>query len=173
MKTVFISAGHSSADPGAAAFGRTESQIVTDFRNMVARYLAGAGVTFATDGTGSENMPLREAVKIAARHPVAVEFHLNAAANPKATGVETLSGPDDMALGSKICAAVARVLDIKNRGTKPENAGQHHRLAFVQAGGIIVELFFLTNPADLLIYETKKWLVARAVAEVLISEAQS
>jgi N-acetylmuramoyl-L-alanine amidase len=171
MKTIFLSAGHSTTDPGATAFGRTEAQIVADFRNMVAHYVAAAGTTFQTDGTGQENLPLREAVKLAAKHPIAVEFHLNAAANPKATGVETLSGPGNMALGGRICAAVSRVLDIKNRGAKPENAGQHHRLAFVQAGGIIVELFFLTNPADLLIYETKKWLVARAVAEVLIAEA--
>ncbi|MEO6657919.1 MAG: hypothetical protein ABIM73_06560, partial [Arenimonas sp.] len=63
-------------------------------------------------------------------------------------------------------------LGIRNRGAKPENARQHHRLAFVQAGGIIVELFFITNGNDLLAYDAKKWLAARAVAEVLLEDVQ-
>lgn len=171
MKSIFLSAGHSDTDPGAVANGRREADIAVEFRNLVSFYLLRAGVPHELDGAGTENLPLREAVRKARRHPIGLEFHCNAAANPAATGVETLSGPEDFPLAADICKALAESLGIRNRGAKPENAGQHHRLAFVQAGGIIVELFFLTNAEDLAAYDARKWLAARAVADVLIAQA--
>jgi N-acetylmuramoyl-L-alanine amidase len=164
---VLISAGHSNTDPGAVANGRREADIATDFRNILVACLADLGIKAETDGKGKVNLPLREAVKLAKGKDIAIEVHLNAAANPTASGVETLSGPEDMQLGAKLCAAISRELNIKNRGAKPENAGQHHRLAFVQAGGIILELFFITNPNDLAAYDGRKWPLARAVAKVI------
>lgn len=163
---VFLSAGHSLTDPGAVANGRKEADIAVDFRNMVALYLDRAGIPVVTDGSHKDNWPLKQAAAEARKHKIAVEFHCNAA-SPSATGVETLQGDSDFALGQSICDAISVQLGIKNRGAKPENSGQHHRLAFVQAGGIIVELFFITNLSDLAAYDAKKWLAARAVAEVL------
>lgn len=172
MKHVVITAGHSNADPGAVGGGTTEAAVVTDFRNMVAHYLREAGVAFTTDGTGDQNLPLSAAIKLVTPGSVAVEFHCNAAANAKATGVETLSRDRDKPLGAQICAAIADELGIANRGAKGESSGQHSRLGFVQAGGVIVELFFLSNPGDLAAYQAKKWLVAKAVARVLAAAAQ-
>lgn len=169
-KSVFLSAGHSDSDPGAVANGRREADITVEFRNMVSFYLSRAGIKHELDGSGTSNLPLSQAVKKAALHSIAVEFHCNAATSG-ATGTETLSDPDDMFFGSQIAKAVADALKIKNRGAKPEGAGQHHRLAFVRAGGIIVELFFITNFGDLSKYEQRKWLAAKAVADVLIDKA--
>ncbi|HRP74569.1 MAG TPA: N-acetylmuramoyl-L-alanine amidase [Rhodocyclaceae bacterium] len=173
MKSVFLSAGHSDTDPGAVANGRREADIAVAFRNMVAFYLQRAGVPHELDGTGTTNLPLAIAAVRARYHPIGVEFHCNAAALPSATGVETLSGPKDMVLGGRICAALSGALGIRNRGAKPESAGQHHRLAFVRAGGIIVELFFLTNPRDLAAYDARCWVAARDVAQVLIEAAEA
>ena len=164
---ILISAGHSDSDPGAVAFGRREADIATEFRTILVKCLADLGIQAETDGKGRENLPLREAVKLAKGKDIAIEIHLNASANATASGVETLSGPEDMQLGAKLCAAVSQSLNIRNRGAKPENAGQHHRLAFVQAGGIILELFFLTDPNDLAAYDGRKWPLARAVAQVI------
>ena len=164
---VLISAGHSDSDPGAIAFGRREADIATEFRTILVKCLSDLGIQAETDGKGKDNLPLREAVKLAKGKDIAIEIHLNASGNATASGVETLSGPKDMQLGARLCAAVSQSLNIKNRGAKPENAGQHHRLAFVQAGGIILELFFLTNPNDLAAYDGRKWPLARAVAQVI------
>lgn len=164
---ILISAGHSDSDPGAVAFGRREADIATEFRTILVKCLADLGIQAETDGKGKDNLPLREAVKLAKDKGIAIEIHLNASANATASGVETLSGPEDMDLGARLCAAVSQSLNIRNRGAKPENAGQHHRLAFVQAGGIILELFFLTNPNDLAAYDGRKWPLARAVAQVI------
>ncbi len=173
MKSILISAGHSNTDPGAVAFGRREADIAVEFRNLVAFYLQRDGVPHELDGSGTVNMPLREAVVRAKRHPIGVEFHCNAAGSAAATGTETLSGQKDVVLGASICEATANALGIRNRGAKPENSGQHSRLAFVQAGGIIVELFFLTNPDDLAAYDARKWVAARDVAAVLAAASRT
>lgn len=173
MKSVFLSAGHSNTDPGAVAFGRREADVAVETRNMVSFYLSRAGVPHGLDGKGTENLPLSRAVARARDHDIAVEFHCNAAASAKATGVEALSGPKDTKLSAAICKAVSGALGIANRGAKPENAGQHHRLAFVQAGGVIVELFFITSRNDLAAYDARKWLAAKAIAEVLIRAAKA
>lgn len=172
MRHIVISAGHSNTDPGAAGNGYTEAMIVTEFRNLVAYYLELGGADFSKDGEGSENLPLREAIKLIKPGSIAVEFHCNAFTSPTATGVETLSNNDLFELGADLCEEISKVLGIRNRGAKGQASGQHSRLAFVQSGGLICELFFITNPNDLDLYLGKKWVVARAVAQVLIDHAK-
>ena len=183
VKTIYLSAGHSNADPGVVrtavknrdgkvvAAERREADIAVEFRNMVSLYLFRAGIKHDTDGKGTENYPLNRAATVARKHDIAVEFHCNSGP-ATATGAETLSAPRTMALAAQLSRAVSSGLNIRDRGAKPENAGQHSRLAFVQAGGIIVELFFLTNTDDLRAYDERKWLAARNVAEVLIGAAK-
>lgn len=171
MKKIVITAGHSNTDPGATNGLVTEADIVTDFRNLVAFYLKQAGVDFVVDGEGAENKPLREAVKLVSPNRLCVEFHCNAFSDPKATGVETLSHDHLKPVGTTLCEVVSRTLGIRNRGAKGESSGQHSRLAFVQAGGLILELFFITNPDDLERYLAKKWVLARGVAGTLIELA--
>ena len=169
-KSLFISAGHSHTDPGAVGKGHTEADIVLSFRDAVADELQGK-VVFAKDGERGQNLPLRDAVRMASEHDVAVEFHCNAFSNPDATGVETLSAREDYPLGEAICEAVSETLSIANRGAKGEGSGQHSRLAFIRdAGGIIVELFFISNPSDVAAYFRHKRQLAQVLARVLIDE---
>lgn len=171
MKTILISAGHSDSDPGAVANGRREADVTVEFRNMVSFYLAQMGVKHDLDGQGTQNLPLPIAVKMAKQHQIAVEFHCNASPNKTASGAETLSNADDMAFGASLARAAALAFDIPNRGAKPEDSGHHHRLAFVRVGGVICELFFITNPSDLSQYDRRKWVAAQAVANVIAAEA--
>ena len=59
-----------------------------------------------------------------------------------------------------------------DKGWKAENSGQHSRLAYVSNGGIILELFFISNDEELSIWKQKKWLVGKAVAEVLMEHVK-
>lgn len=167
MKPIVITAGHSNKDPGAVNGVLTEADVCSDFRNLVSFYLTRDGVAHHKDGSGAENLPLANAIKLITPGSIAVEFHCNAFTKPSATGVETLSRASEKALGVKLCAAVADTIGIANRGAKAENSGQHSRLGFVSAGGVILELFFISNPNDVRAYLDKKWLVAKAVAAVL------
>jgi len=168
-KSLFISAGHDDSDPGAVANGYTEAQIVLEFRDLVASVLRREGLAFSKDGEREENLPLRDAARLASQHDVAVEFHTNAA-TPAASGAETLSRPGNFGKGAELTALISKVLDIPDRGAKPEDAGQHSRLAFVsQGGGIIVELFFLTNQRDLRRFREWQHELAEKVAMLLAS----
>ena len=167
-----ITAGHSNTDPGAVAGTRKEADIARDMRSMVALKLRQRGHTVATDGEGEVNKPLREAIALIKPGAVAVEFHCNASTNSRATGVESISLPRHKALSQRISACVSKVLGLPLRGDAgwiDQSASARGRLGFVNAGGIIVELFFISNPDNLQAWESKKWLVATAVTNALES----
>ena len=172
-KSITITAGHSNKDCGAVnpSTGDREADIVIDMRNMVAGYLRKAGITVYVDGEGKFNQSLSDAVKLVKLSPIAVEFHCNASGNASAKGVEALSQVKDKTLAQSLCKAVSGVLGNPLRGNQgwlPENGGQHSRLAYVSAGGIILELFFISNLVELGTWKEKKWLVAKAVSQTLI-----
>lgn len=171
MAKFTITAGHGAGDPGAVAFGRKEADIAVDMRNMVTFYLERAGHTVYNDGEGKENKSLSEAIKLINKSPIAVEFHCNAFDKPTAGGTEALAQPKDKAISAAICSAIVKHLGNKVRGDlggwKSEGSGQHSRLGYVRNGGIIVELFFITNPKELAAWDEKKWLVASDVAKVI------
>lgn len=169
---MFISAGHSNKDPGAVSGSRKEADIAEDFRNLVSTQLSISKYPHEVDARGTENTVLNDAIKRMKAHRVGMEFHCNAAENPAATGVEVLCAPKDNILAGRICKAIADSLGIRNRGVKPENSGQHHRLGFVQAGGMIVELFFISNKSDLAAYDEKRLDAAKNVARILIEYGQ-
>lgn len=178
MNVITITAGHSNTDPGAvnAKSKITEASVTCEMRNMVAHYLDTAGIHYRTDGTGTTNQPLNNAIKLISGSKAAVEFHCNSSSSAGSKGVEALAQPKDRELCQRLCRAVASVTGSNLRGDKgyqPENAGQHTRLGYVRAGGIILELFFISNDAELAIWNAKKWLIAKAVAEVLIHEAKA
>jgi len=171
-RSLFISAGHSDTDPGATGHGMTEADIVLEFRDLLADALRHRGLVFDKDGERGQNLPLRDAVGAAKSHNIAVEFHCNAFTNPAASGVETLSSRENYPLGESLCNAIATVLGINNRGAKGESSGQHSRLAFIRdGGGVIVELFFITNKKDLSTYIANRRRVVDAVADVLTDAA--
>ena len=168
-----VTAGHSNTDAGAVNGKLHEQVIATDARNIVAWYLQNAGITVRMDGFGNDNKPLREAVKLVKGSDIALELHCNASVNPSAKGVEVLANLWHKSLAQRIAQAIANVIGTPVRGDKgykPENAGQHSRLAYVQAGGMVVELFFISNQDELDVWNNKKWLVCKAIANVIIEE---
>lgn len=170
-KSLFISAGHSDTDPGAKGNGYSEADIVLEFRDMLATELEVLGVSFGRDGSAGSNLPLRDAINLAKSYDLAIEFHCNAFHLPSATGVETLSRSHHHSLTNKLNALISSTLGINNRGSKGESSGQHSRLGFIsQADGIIVELFFISNPEDVRKYQENKNVLAKRVAELLKEE---
>lgn len=169
--TVTITAGHGGRDNGAVNGQITEAEIATDMRNIITFYLERDGIKVRTDGRGSDNQTLREAIKLIKGSKIAVEIHTNSFHLPSAKGVEALAQRKDRVICQKLCSAVAKIMDTPIRGSeggfKSEGSGQHSRLGYVRNGGIILELFFLSNPSELKIYQAKKWLIAREIAGVI------
>lgn len=170
-KTFIISAGHSNTDPGAVSNGVKESDISVELRNLVANILRAEGHTIFTDGDYLENLPLRGAIKLIKKGAIALEIHCNASTNSTASGVESiaLNGPM-MQMCKDLSKAVADVLGEKVRGDAgfiDPTKSARGKLGWCDAGGIILETFFLSNPKSLAMYKEKKQEVAKAIAGVL------
>nr|DAO65873.1 MAG TPA: Cell wall hydrolase autolysin [Caudoviricetes sp.] len=173
-KTVTLTAGHSNVDPGACNGSDREADLAQDMRNIISSILRNDyGLIVRTDGEGKGNMPLREAVKLIRGSDVAIEFHTNAAAAKTATGIEALSTPKNKRWCQVLSKAVSKKTGWKLRGEdgfKPDNAGQHSRLAYAQAGGIVFEPFFISNDTDLALFKSTKWGICRAIADAITME---
>ena len=173
-KIITLTAGHSNSDPGAVNGSDREADLAQDMRNIVASILRrDYGFTVRTDGEGKGNLPLRDALKLIKGSALAVEFHCNAAVSKVATGIEALALPRHKHTCQRLAAAVAVASGWGlrgERGYKPDNAGQHSRLAYAQAGGIVFEPFFISNDADLALFKRKKWPICRAIADAIAKE---
>jgi N-acetylmuramoyl-L-alanine amidase len=169
-----ITAGHGAGDPGAVANGVTEADIAVELRDLVAMELLLAGHTVTTDGKKGENQALRMAIKLFGLAPVRLEIHCNASTNGQATGVESISLPKDKALAQRISRGVAQELMLKLRGDQgwiDQSKSARGKLGYVEAGGVILETFFISNPRDLAAYQASKPAVAKAIAKALTAAA--
>ena len=171
-KTVTITAGHSNTDPGAVNGRYREADLAVEFRNGICLRLEKLGYVVLTDGTSFVNNNLNTAISLAKKADLAIEFHLNASDNKTAKGVEVLSLDKDKTLSQLICAAISRVLDTPVRGSdkgwKSQSSGQHSRLGFCVAGGLIVESFFISNEAELNKYLGRREALYDAIVEVIV-----
>ena len=166
-----ITAGHSNTDPGAVNGKVKEADLVVNFRNAVTHYLREAGLQVKTDGTGTKNDPLSSAIKLIKGSSVAVEFHMNAATSKQANGVETIALPKDKKLAQDLSKAVADALGSRLRGDNgwiDQSRSARGSLGFINAGGLIVELGFISNEAELAAFQARYWIAAKAVANILL-----
>jgi N-acetylmuramoyl-L-alanine amidase len=169
---ILVSAGHGGTSPGASYFGHTEAALMLELRNYVSMRLLERGHAVMQDGGDHENLPLPEAVKLIKGMDVAIELHTNAA--PGGAGVELVSLPRHKAQAQKIARAIGRALSIPVRrdgGWMRQEDTPHGSLAFVRAGGMVVEVFFLSNRDELDRYLKAKHDVAEAIAEALSESA--
>lgn len=166
MSTYLISAGHGGADPGAVAFGRREADIALTMRELVATRLLEMRHAVMQDGACGQNLPLRDALRLIKGTDLAVELHCNAGP-ATATGVEVIAPAHLRPVAQRIARAIALETGQRLRGQGgwiDQAQSQHQRLAWVQAGGLIVEMVFLTNPADLRAFLDKQERIAQAIA---------
>lgn len=173
---VTVTAGHSNKDPGAVNGKFKEAELVSQFRNAVAYYLREAGIQYKTDGVGTLNHDLNAAIKLIKGSSVAVEFHMNAAASKQANGIETIALPKDKKLAQDLSKAVADVFGSRLRGDNgwiDQSQSARGKLGFISNGGLIVELGFISNEAELAQFNAKYWTAAKAVAMVLIKSEKA
>lgn len=170
---VLVSAGHTNVagmDQGAAGNGFIEGKEAVEIRDRVAAILRERGVSVLEDGADGVSEPLTKAIVLARKADIAVEFHFNAGP-PAATGIEVLSKPNKRPLALRLAAAINRATGISLRGGdggwKSDQSGQHHRLGFCEAGGLIVEMCFISNASDMAVYEANFEAIVRGIAEVL------
>ena len=177
MSKILVAAGHSSTESGASSpDGRfVEADLALLLRDLILADLRARGINAIGDGDDGENLPLRDSIALARTVQVACEIHFNTSTNKNVSGVEVLAHPKHKPLAQRLALAIVSATGSKMRGDggfKLPNSGQHSRLGFVQAGGLVVEVEFLSSPAAMARYMANEDKVARALAEVLFQEVQ-
>ena len=173
-KKILVSAGHSTVPPkdsGASGNGFVEAQEALKLRDAVAKILLEKKAEVTIDGVDGESQPLRKAIELAKKAEVAVEIHFNAGGST-ATGIEVLAKANHTALAQKLAGAIAEATKLKLRGDKgykADNSGQHHRLGFCEAGGLIIDVCFISNLDDMTAYSANFPQIALNLANVLAS----
>lgn len=169
---ITVTAGHGDGDPGATYGGMTEADLMAELRDLVAARLREAGHEVRTDGEGRVNRALTYAVQLIGGSDVAIELHTNAAENPAATGVEVIALPRQREAAQRVARAIANCLGLRLRGAAgwiDQSMSARGRLGFVSRGGMVVEVFFLSNAEDRGAYLVSREAVADAIAEAVMS----
>lgn len=175
---ITITAGHGGGKPGNTWGGHTEANLMTQLRFLVAMKLRELGHEVTEDGARDENWELAEAQKLIAGADLAIELHTNASANRNAEGVEVVAPPSRSALAQRLAHAIGGVLRIPPRrvaGWFPLDQFKRelgYTPGFVGRGGLIVEVFFQSNPKELAAYLERTWLVASAIARAVDDSLQ-
>ena len=175
MSIIVLTAGHSSTDPGACSGGYTEAGLMLELRGVTAEMLRQRGHVVIEDGADGENLPLRHAISLIEQGALAVELHCNASDNPSARGVESISLPGLRSFCRRLSAAVANVLGTRVRGDRgwiDQSQSARGRLGYVNAGGVILETFFISNPIEREAYFARLPEVAGAIADAIHEELQ-
>jgi N-acetylmuramoyl-L-alanine amidase len=184
MRKVFISAGHSNTrgrDRGAAGNGYVEGDLTVEYRNLLTAELNKLGIKPIVD---ADNSILAETIRffqnLTTNTCIVIDIHLNAAADPSATGTETLIPAQNTEFERNLAKAmsddVARILGIPLRGNhaglrgvKTELNSHHGRLGWMRLTGenILLETYFISNPNDTQKYQANKHLLAAAHARTI------
>lgn len=184
--TVAIDAGHGGPDPGAVgAEGTLEKHITLAIALQLDGILRGAGLTTVLTRTadqdlvGDEEVPHRQRADLIARAEVVnaskadafVSLHANSFPNPALRGAQTFyfEGDDGgWRLALHIQNALNRALPANNRRAA---AADLRILHDVQSPAAVVEVGFLTNPAEELLLNDEEYQrrVAQAVADGIVS----
>lgn len=157
---IFASAGHNPKgkriDVGAVNATTNEAAEMVKFRNKFVEALLRdhCDVDVIVD---QDNETLSEYLKRikTGNGSVVLEFHLDAASSPKATGTTCIVANDaselSKAFAQELVDTTAVTLGIFNRGVKPESYTYVGKLGIMRKAGIValLELGFISNPEDM------------------------
>lgn len=173
ITVIYPSAGHHAKDPGAVANGRKEADMTIDFRNLVSKELTKRNHKHIMDKDWETNTQHQNRIKPGAGS-VLIDFHFDAAGE-KASGTTSFYANNASPLSKQFAADIvdttAKVLGIPNRGARPESLTNRGRIGILHTkAGIacLLEIGFITNKFDVLMYEKHKHALAKAIAEILI-----
>lgn len=177
---IFLSAGHTPKgpyyDPGAVSGGVKEADLTMDLRNLIATELSAKKANVKVD-KDTESLAQYIGRIEPGSGSVVCDLHYNAAANPKATGVECVvparHTTAEWNCAKELAAVVSKHTGIRlrgNNGVITEADTARGRLAIMREDGlnVLLEVCFITNPSDMAAYRKNKEIIAKDIARVLM-----
>jgi N-acetylmuramoyl-L-alanine amidase len=173
-RTIFLSAGHGGADPGAVANGYIERDLAIELRLLVANELKSRySINAKLDPNQNK---LIETLKWLAgkflTKDILFDIHWNAGGG---TGIEVIvpevSSNFERTLAQTLADRISAITGWKKRGggVKPESSTARKRLGWMRpnAENILIEVCFIDNKTDMALYESNKVTIAKTIAQIL------
>ncbi len=161
MPKIFLSAGHSTSDPGALGNNTSEHLEVQKAVESAAIRFASTGVEMIVP---PENLNLVQKIAWinaqATPEDFALEIHLDAG-SPTANGSSIWyeeGKNEEKSIAEYFASALSVRLGTKNRGAQPDTTNRHGRLGFVRdtiCPAWLFECGFITNISDLSRFQQK------------------
>jgi N-acetylmuramoyl-L-alanine amidase len=187
MRKIFISAGHSNRrgrDRGAAGCGYVEGELTAELRSLIVQRLVNLGADVVVDQDDSIfSQTINFFRNLVTPDCIVLDIHFNAA-SPSASGTETLVPSNasgfECQLAYDLSRAVSDALGTPVRGSfrglpgvKSEVESHHGRLGWMRLNGntVLMEVCFITNCDEMLLYQKSKGRLASDIAWVLFKAA--
>lgn len=156
MDKIALVVGHNARSQGAvrATDGRTEFDWCGDLAAAILARMPGRYRVFRRPAGKAYTAEIREtyAAVDAWGAAASIELHFNAAADPRATGTETLTSgtPGSLRLAGVIHPAMVGALPLKDRGLVVRRKGERggESLWSGRAPAVLLEPYFGSNRAD-------------------------
>lgn len=169
-------AGHNGEGTGANSSFLDEGKETIVLRNLIALNLTRLGCLDYTTDDDNDSLQtvlnkLKSKVK---RDDIVVDFHFNAAADPKVSGSEVFIPADydevEKELALQLLNEVTTTLGIRSRGVKVEGQSQHSKIGILHlpCTTVLLEVCFLTNKEDVYKYKEKREKLAENISILLL-----
>ena len=163
--------GHGGRDPGATYLGRRESDDVLRIGAELAQYLRSCGIIVDETRTGDRSVGLWERGRFENkdRYDYFISFHRNAFRPEVASGVETYIYQKGSLKAYDLARSIQQVLrqvGFRNRGIKK---GNFYVLRNTRAPALLVEIGFIDNTRDNMIFDQRRQEIVGALGEAILS----
>ena len=165
-----IDPGHGGSDPGAVYSGVRESDVNLNIAKLASVLLQGRGILTHLTRSSDTFVSLADRVRIAEEQGADyfISIHCNAAANPRANGIETWQFAGSMrgaCLAHDVHDRVVAITNAWDRGVKKTDS--LYVLKRTSMPAILIECGFLSNlmEREMLKEETYQQSIAGAIAE--------
>lgn len=173
---IFLIAGHHDKDPGAISGTRIEAVETKKARVLIDEFIPKNKYRVILDRDNETNRELQARIK-PGDGSVLLDIHFNSASS-LATGVECLVNAKDWKdkdslaykMADEINKATADILEIPDRGVKPETGTRHGKLGILNQGagcGVLWEICFISNPLNMQKWDLKQKELCKKIAEIL------
>lgn len=173
MRKLFLIAGHGGKDPGAVSGSYIERDLAIELRFLINNELRKLNVIPNMDANDNYLALTLSWLrgKLNAKD-VIIDIHWNASSNPTANGTEVIvpevASQYENEFANALASAIASI-GFKNRGVKPETDTARKKLAIMRptAENILIEVCFISNAQDMLLYQKSKQILAKKLAYVI------
>jgi N-acetylmuramoyl-L-alanine amidase len=172
-RKLFISAGHGGFDPGASGNGFVEASLTLGLRRLLVTELQRLGIQAVID---PDNNALSQTLSWLrgkfGQRDILLDIHWNASTDNRANGSEIIVPENASQFELNLSNALLKVftdIGFRNRGVKPESRTARGTLAWMRpnAENVLIEVCFITNKSDMLLYNNSRNIIAKRLAYVL------